>query len=313
MTTINTENLPDPQEVVDKGFERYDNYRAENLKNLVSARQVQTNQLDREYSRLVQKYGEDHPLTVQTETKIEFNRLHEAEIQKEIVRVETPAPTTEKKKWTIYGYVLSADGKAVGGVLVFLFDEKKQKVGAVEPIKTNENGYFILETEDIKKLPDAVYAGVSPREINPQSLKPEAGKTDYVEIVLVRKGSPPTEVPPVPTAKGWTITGRILDAKGEGLPGLIVKVYDKDVFDDDFLGETRTNERGIYSVSFPKEKFSDIFENYPEVFLVVENNNGERIYDGRSKTNYGAGHIELLDVQMEERNGSLENKRGTEK
>lgn len=301
MKNINIDNLPDSREILNKGFEQYDDYRAKNLKNLSTAKQARTKQLDREHARLLRKYGENHSLTVRTRAKIELNRLQQVELKKEIVRAETPEPTAGENKWTVYGYVLAADGKPASGVPVFLFDEKRQKIEAAEFVKTSADGYFILETEKIKSLPATVYAGASPREINRQALKPQAGKTEYVEIFLLGREPPPGGTPtvnPPPPPKGWTVAGKIRGTKGEGLAGLTVKVYDKDVFDDDFLGETQTDERGFYSVTFPKEKFSDFMEEYPEVYLVIENAAGDRIYDGRSRTNYGAGYIELLDVEL---------------
>lgn len=302
MKNLNIDDFSDPQELLDAGFGHYDAYRTENLQNLAAVKQIQAKQLNREYARLRQKYGENHPLTLQTQAKIGLNAFQYSEIKKEADRAETPEPSVSEEKWIIYGYVRAADGSAAPNVLVFLLDEKRQKIDAVEPVKTNENGYFVFEIEKIKSLPAAVYVGVSPHESSQTPLKPQAGKSEYAEIVL--SGNEPSFVAPTQVnrspSKDWTVAGKILGAGGEGRSGLTVKVYDKDVFDDDFLSETTTDDEGFYSVTFPKEKFRDLTEEYPEVYLVVENASGERVYNGRSRTNYGAGYIELLDVQLKD-------------
>lgn len=128
------------------------------------------------------------------------------------------------------------------------------------------------------------------------------------EEIVKAETPPPVEEPTpeeIPLLKDWTVTGRILDQKGNGIRGLKVKVYDKDVFDDDFLGEGKTNAKGAYRVTFPKERFSDVFENYPEIYLLVEDANGRTIYNGMGEPNYGAGYIEILNVQLKD----SENKR----
>ena len=50
-----------------------------------------------------------------------------------------------------------------------------------------------------------------------------------------------------------------------------VRLYDKDIFEDDFLGETRLDENGVANISFTHDGFSDPLnlDNKPDFYFVV--------------------------------------------
>jgi hypothetical protein len=60
----------------------------------------------------------------------------------------------------------------------------------------------------------------------------------------------------------------------------LVRLYDKDLFDDDFLGEAIPDENGIATISFSHDAFSDqniIKESAPDFYFVVLRN-GQAFY-----------------------------------
>ena len=56
-----------------------------------------------------------------------------------------------------------------------------------------------------------------------------------------------------------------------------VRLYDKDIFNDDFLGETAINEEGIATFSLNPEDFSGLLklDDKPDFYFVVYKNNNE--------------------------------------
>ena len=50
-----------------------------------------------------------------------------------------------------------------------------------------------------------------------------------------------------------------------------VRLYDKDIFEDDFLGETRLDENGVAKISFTHDAFADPIHlnDKPDFYFVV--------------------------------------------
>jgi hypothetical protein len=70
-----------------------------------------------------------------------------------------------------------------------------------------------------------------------------------------------------------------------------VRLYDKDIFNDDFLGETRLDENGVAKISFTHDAFSRPFnlDDMPDFYFVVYKHK-EEIF----KTKV----LENLDIEM---------------
>jgi hypothetical protein len=84
-----------------------------------------------------------------------------------------------------------------------------------------------------------------------------------------------------------------------------VRLYDKDIFDDDFLGETRLDDNGVAKISFTHDAFAEplnldekpdfyfvVYKNKEEVFKtkVLEDLDIERIQ------NFKMGEGEVIDL-----------------
>ena len=71
------------------------------------------------------------------------------------------------------------------------------------------------------------------------------------------------------------ITAQLLE-KGARLPvsgpQFLVKLYDKDAFEDDFLGECQPDEAGRITITFNRKKLSSLdspFETEPDFYFVL--------------------------------------------
>lgn len=72
-----------------------------------------------------------------------------------------------------------------------------------------------------------------------------------------------------------SISGTIYKVNGtvkkdnKGVLDLHVEVYDKDIFEDDFLGIGVTDSSGNFKVSFDSSQFSNILDRKPDLYFVV--------------------------------------------
>jgi hypothetical protein len=86
---------------------------------------------------------------------------------------------------------------------------------------------------------------------------------------------------------------------GRPLVGLLVRVYDKDVVLDDFLGEARTGPNGGFEVRFEEARFRDLFERRPDLYLHVFDPSGARLLQSTEREiRFGAGRDEFYEVRI---------------
>ena len=66
----------------------------------------------------------------------------------------------------------------------------------------------------------------------------------------------------------YTVNGTV-KKDNKGVLDLHVEVYDKDIFEDDFLGIGVTDSSGNFEVSFDSSQFSNILDRKPDLYFVV--------------------------------------------
>ena len=104
------------------------------------------------------------------------------------------------------------------------------------------------------------------------------------------------------------VTARFI-AKGTNAPvtgsAFSVRLYDKDVFGDDFIGESALNEKGEINIVFDSKAFGDLFniESLPDFYFVVYNNKvpvfTSRVMEEinlESMNNFEPGRGEVIDL-----------------
>jgi hypothetical protein len=80
----------------------------------------------------------------------------------------------------------------------------------------------------------------------------------------------------------FTLKGKIISKDQLPLRDLKIEAYDDDPLlnPDDFLGEATTDPQGFYRIDFDESKFKEFFElleGTPDVYLVVKDNQGNKI------------------------------------
>ncbi|MBV9957042.1 MAG: hypothetical protein JO360_01420, partial [Acidobacteria bacterium] len=98
----------------------------------------------------------------------------------------------------------------------------------------------------------------------------------------------------------WTVRGRVTDRSGQAASDLIVSLYDEDLFFDDLLGQTTTDEDGRYSFAYHAEDFRDLFEKKPDLYLKVMDRRGRTLYDSACDVYFEAGRTEVIDIDLAE-------------
>ena len=96
------------------------------------------------------------------------------------------------------------------------------------------------------------------------------------------------------------VSGSVLEDETERpLAGMLVRLYDKDVVLDDFLGETRTNAAGRFELAFTEAQFKDVFETRPDLYLRVYDPSGTRLlHSTESEVRFNAEHDEFFEVRI---------------
>jgi hypothetical protein len=101
----------------------------------------------------------------------------------------------------------------------------------------------------------------------------------------------------------FRVHGSVVEAEtGRPLAGLLVRVYDKDVVLDDFLGESRTGANGCFELTFTEAQFRDVFEKRPDLYLHVYDPSGTRLLRSTEReVRFGAARDEFFEVRIERR------------
>jgi hypothetical protein len=68
----------------------------------------------------------------------------------------------------------------------------------------------------------------------------------------------------------FRVSGRVTETEScLGVPNLIVRAFDKDMFFDDLLGSAITDSDGSFEIRYLRRDFSDLFEAKPDIYLSV--------------------------------------------
>lgn len=88
------------------------------------------------------------------------------------------------------------------------------------------------------------------------------------------------------------LLGKGTDAPVSG-PEFSVRLYDKDVFNDDFLGESRPDDEGLATFHFSPDAFSKPFklDDKPDFYFVVFKNKQE-IFTSKVMSNLDLANVE---------------------
>lgn len=74
----------------------------------------------------------------------------------------------------------------------------------------------------------------------------------------------------------YSITGNIIDRQTEqGISGLRIEAWDKDLFFDDLIGSAETDAEGFFQIRFNEEYFRELIERCPDLYFKLYSANEE--------------------------------------
>jgi|SRR5215207_869582 len=104
---------------------------------------------------------------------------------------------------------------------------------------------------------------------------------------------------PEPELGGWMVGGRVVNAVGRPVSGARVQVFDEDYISDDLVGKARTDDYGYFEVVYEEEKFSDLGEAAPDLYLRIMDREGNLLYEtSQEETRPEANRIEYFYIML---------------
>jgi hypothetical protein len=295
----------------DKGAADADQLRAEQLEHLVVVRNAKASRLKREQDRLTKKLGASDPRVAELSQRRNMNTLLVRDLNFETARARTEIPQVDPKTWVLFGFVRDKDFKGVPNLTVALYDDKGNWIEQLGYACTGQDGSFKLESQNFASLKAPVFIHVLTGQavrlyVDKVPLTPTGGRLDYRDIILsgdAQPCNPPTPNPrePVSTPGAWIVRGRVSDAEGKGLAGVTVSLSDKDLVFDDRLGQTKTDDKGDYSLTYHVEDFKDLIERKPDIFVKVMDDQGKALFTSKDAIKFEAGRVETVNVSVGKR------------
>lgn len=97
----------------------------------------------------------------------------------------------------------------------------------------------------------------------------------------------------------YKVSGQIQEVEsGLGVPGIIVKAYDKDRLFDDLLGEVLTDADGNFLIEYDEKKFGRLFQDTPDVYITLKTVSGKTIYTTEGAIRFNAKPHEVFLIKL---------------
>jgi len=310
-----------PGDVLRDLQESFDKIAEERLKALTDLREIQIisrSLLRHEEKRLSRKLGEDHPRTQRMKTRIKQNLeiVKDLDSELEIARIKTPEVAEDET--LIHGRVVDEGYRGVKGLEVCMEDANGNTLANLGTCKADDSGYYsiVVKSENVREmsgvLEEGVFLTVRDRKgevIHRRSepVKIAEGDRILAEVVLNREDvatvrdmvkRPSDEIDRAFGPDTWVVWGRVTDEKDQGIGGLTISVYDKDLTFDDRLGTTLTDKEGYFILSYLEEDFRDLINAQPDIYLKVLDGEGKTLYSSKEAIKYVSGRAELFNVQI---------------
>jgi hypothetical protein len=312
----NSKSIPTNQKetlaYIDDSAVLLDEQRLKGLQEEQNTQLIKDEIWQREKKRLEAKHGNSHPVVRQAENRMVYNKQVFTGLEKEIDRASVKTAPFPNTAWRVHGRVFDYKGNPVKSVTVFLADPNKKWMEITGNSCTNESGYYSL-TVDEKQL-----TGFDQKQPLHLAVSDKNKKILYFATtpIFIAKGLinqqdiylkeddcvlPPvndhreTKLPP----DAWVVRGKVSDENDKGLQGLTVSFYDKDLFFDDVLGTTLTNENGNFEIIYRADAFELFFEKKPDVYLKVLDGKGKKLYTSQNKVRPGAGRVEEFIIKID--------------
>lgn len=305
-------NEKDTLDYIDDSADRLDEQRLSGLLEEQNTQLIKEEVLQREKKRLEAKHGNTHPEVQEAESRIAYNKQMYTGLDNEIKKASVKTEPLPGNAWRVHGRVFDQDGKPVKGVTVFLSDQNKRWIEILGNSCTTELGYYSI-TADEKVLDriekgQPVFLTVSDKNktilyFASAPVFVARGLIDHQDIYLKQQDCTPPpadnnrDEPLSPDA--WVVRGTVTDENNKGLRRLTVSLYDQDLFFDDVLGTTHTNENGNFEIVYRMEAFKSLFEKKPDLYLKVLDSSGKKLYTSENTVRPMAGRVEEFMIKID--------------
>jgi hypothetical protein len=229
-----------------------------------------------------------------------------------LARVTTPDLAVDDA--LIQGRVVDEKRRGLQQVTVVLEDANGSAIGDLEAVETQPGGYFALKaTPDLiakaQKTEGGVfltvrnlYGEVVQRVAEPIAL--EEGIQTFVDVPVKRADVSRVPTTPPPTkprerADTWMVRGKVTDAAGKGVEGLMVTALDKEKEVDNYLGAALTASNGSFVVAYDVPKFKEGREQGPDLFVRVVDARGQVLFSSEDDVRTGANRDEVFEIVLD--------------
>jgi hypothetical protein len=166
--------------------------RADALDALLLLRKAKGNTLMREYNRLLNVLGPNHPRSIRLLNKIDVNTGLMSDLAAEAARAKIDLPDANPTSWILSGFVRDKGLRGVAKMTVALYTPNGNEAKELGRATTNETGHYRLDVDAaaVSKYPFLrahVTDGSSTIISDDKLLQPKAGSVDYREMVIDQK------------------------------------------------------------------------------------------------------------------------------
>jgi hypothetical protein len=99
----------------------------------------------------------------------------------------------------------------------------------------------------------------------------------------------------------FRISGRVTEKEsGRGVPGLIIRAFDKDMFFDDLLGSVTTGSNGSFEIRYVRSDFAELFEAKPDIYISVYAPPLRWLSDTKQSVRCNAGVDEQFSIVLDQ-------------
>lgn len=97
----------------------------------------------------------------------------------------------------------------------------------------------------------------------------------------------------------FRISGRVYEEEsGLGVPGLLIRAYDKDLLYDDLLGTAITDAEGRFELCYAESDFKELFDRQPDIYLSIYATPCRFLIDTKEAIRWDASRDETFEVAI---------------
>jgi len=197
-----TQKIPSAEIIkgLNDGINNADSRRVDGLTQLHGIRIAKENQYEREYKRLSEKLGNNHPRVLVLNEKRVLNTDFADTLEKHAARASIEVPDSDDRSWILHGRVMDKQEKGLPGLIISLVDARKNPLENIDSVTTDREGHFKIsvvtdktaasnETGYATNIRQGLFISVSDKRqtlihVDDQSLVPAPGNVDYREIII---------------------------------------------------------------------------------------------------------------------------------